>query len=74
MEHVHTPCLTPKLPAGLYGTVLPPLIYASGSVAQHTSASLTLTNVSIVYDKCVQELWQPAVDMISDEGLVCAKQ
>ena len=52
--------------AGLYGVILPPLIYVEGVTnASNTNASFTLTNMHIVFGQCHQQVWEPVVANIS---------
>ena len=46
--------------------MLPPLIYVSGTNnITTTNASLTLSNMNIIYNTCYQEVWEPIVSNIS---------
>ena len=61
-----------RLRAGIFGTMLPLVIYAAGSPDQQSNASLTLTNVTVVYDLCISDVWQPLATVVSEQPQVHA--
>ena len=51
---------------GLFGVLLPPLIYVSGSTnTSTTNASLTLLNMEVVFNQCYNDVWERVVTNIS---------
>ena len=57
--------------AGVFGTVLPPAFYVPGaSAASVSNASLTLSNMTLLYDHCNEDLWMPAALVISAQQQV----
>lgn len=57
--------------AGIFGTVLPVAFYVPGiSATSVSNASLTLSNISLVYDYCDENLWTPTALIISAQPQV----